>query len=46
MPAIRDPIGSFNIILSIVVNDSGEPLHPIQEDSLDVFKSEVIPDIC
>jgi hypothetical protein len=33
-------------MLSIVVNDLGEPLHPIQEESLDVFKSEVIPDMC
>jgi hypothetical protein len=46
MSAIRDPIRSFNIMLFVVVNDPGEPLHPVQEDSLDVFKSEVIPDIC
>jgi hypothetical protein len=46
MRAIPDPVGSFNIILSIVVNSSGEPLHPVQEDDLDVFKKEVISDIC
>jgi hypothetical protein len=47
MRAIPDPVGSFNIILFIVVNDPREPLrHPVQEDGIDVFKSEVIPYFC
>jgi hypothetical protein len=46
MKAIPDPVGSFNIIVSIVVNDPGDLLHSVQEDGLDVFKTEVVPDVC
>jgi hypothetical protein len=44
--AIPDPVSSFNIKLSIVVNESEQPLGPVQEDGPDVFKSRVIPDVC
>jgi hypothetical protein len=46
MKVIPDPVGSFNIIVSVVANDSGEPLHPVQEDGPEVLKSEIIPDVC
>jgi hypothetical protein len=46
MRAIPNPVGLFNIILSIVVNGLGIPFHPVQEDGMDVFKSEIIPDVC
>jgi hypothetical protein len=42
--AITDSVGSFNIILSVIVNDPGEPLQSVQEDRLYIFKSEVIRD--
>jgi hypothetical protein len=43
--AIAYQFAWLNIILSIIVNNPGEPLPPVQEDGLDVFKSEAIPDL-